>query len=82
MDCYFLSKNYIVDYSLVVMLDLGRKQAYLKIIDYLRNYDLMKNFESKFKKIKSNKDPTIIQPEDYRKIFMEKMRSYFLVGEV
>lgn len=82
MDCYFLSKNYIVDYSLVVMLDLGRKQAYLKIIDYLRNYDLMKNFESKFKKIKSNKDPTIIQPEDYRKRFMEKMRSYFLVGEV
>jgi hypothetical protein len=64
------------------MLDLGRKQAYLKIIDYLRNYDLMKNFESKFKKIKSNKDPTIIQPEDYRKRFMEKIRSYFLVGEI
>lgn len=82
MDCYFLSKNFIVDYSLVVMLDLSRKQVYLKIIDYLRNYDLMKDFESKFKKIKSNKDPTIIQPEDYRKRFMEKIRSYFLVGEV
>ena len=81
MDCYFLYKNFIVDYSLVIMLDLKTKRTYAKIIDYLRNYDFMKNFESKFKKMKSSKDPTIIRPEDYRKRFMSKIRSYFLISD-
>lgn len=48
-DTFFLQKKDIVDYSMLVVLDLTEKKCYLKIIDYLRMYDLAKNVESKWK---------------------------------
>ena len=77
-DTFFLSKNRLIDYSLLVIIDLDNKIAVMKIIDYLRGYDFIKNVESKWKTIKMRDMPTIISPEEYSERFMNTFQKYFI----
>lgn len=46
----------------------------MKIIDYLRMYDFAKNMESKWKLIRNNDTPTIVETKLYRERFMKAMK--------
>lgn len=50
---------------MLVVLDLTERKGYLKIIDYLRMYDLAKNVESKWKQMRSKDSPTIVETNLY-----------------
>ncbi len=66
-DTFFLSKELLIDYSLLLVLDVEHNIAFIKIIDYLRTYDLIKNFENKWKTFRNTKaPPTIMEPNKYR----------------
>ena len=78
-DTFFLSKKELVDYSLLLVLDVGNKLAFMKIIDYLREYDFTKNIENKWKKIRSNANPTIVETNKYRDRFLNNAEKYFIL---
>lgn len=77
-DTFFLEKKEIIDYSLLVILDITQKKCYMKIIDYLRMYDFAKNVESRWKKIRNNDTPTIIETHLYKERFMDAVKKYFV----
>ena len=51
----------------------------MKIIDYLRSYDILKNLENKWKTIRTQDIPTIVDPEEYRNRFIKNTEKYFLL---
>ena len=60
-DTLFLSKNDLIDYSLLLIIDLDKDTAFIKIIDYLRSFDFLKNLENKIKQLKFKEAlPTIV----------------------
>ncbi|CAH0516747.1 unnamed protein product [Peronospora belbahrii] len=90
-DTAFLCSINIVDYSMVVGLcyrnnDMGDQEDILSemtagIIDYLRQFDLIKRVESVSKSvgmIAGQSSPTIIEPGLYGKRFQDAMRRYFM----
>jgi 1-phosphatidylinositol-3-phosphate 5-kinase len=69
-DSRFLSQNEIVDYSLLVVMDVENKVIKVGIIDYLQNYNLTKKTEHLIKKFKNmGKNPTIVKPNIYAQRF-------------
>ena len=52
----------------------------MKIIDFFRSYDLIKNVETKWKTIRNKELPTIINPQEYRARFLHNARKYFIVS--
>ena len=78
-DTFFLSKANIVDYSLLVIINRTTKKLRFGVIDYVQQYTLDKILESRFKKVIGyGEDPTIIDPEQYKKRFKEAMNKYFV----
>lgn len=79
-DTKYLTHNTIVDYSLLVGVDLDNEELVVGIIDYLRTYDLAKKLESGVKHmgmIAGQAEPTIIPPTQYKRRFRIAMDRYF-----
>jgi len=80
-DTEFLSVVNVVDYSILVGFDEEKHELVIGILDYIRQYDLQKKFESLGKSvgmIAGQAEPTIIQPIQYCKRFNEAMERYFM----
>ncbi|XP_077973919.1 1-phosphatidylinositol 3-phosphate 5-kinase-like [Styela clava] len=85
-DTNFLSKNLIMDYSLLVGMDDNEK-IFVGIIDFIRTFTWDKKLEMVVKSYgmfggrkQSNRSmPTVVSPELYKKRFCEAMDRYFQV---
>jgi 1-phosphatidylinositol-3-phosphate 5-kinase len=80
-DTLFLSIVNIVDYSILVGLDEEGKLVVAGIIDFLRQYDIIKRMERMGKSvgmIAGQAEPTIVQPTQYKKRFQAAMDRYFM----
>ena len=83
-DCLVLNKMNVVDYSLMLIIgddSSNNNNKYIKIgiIDYLRKYTWDKKIEEYSKKIANGfVRPTIINPDSYRKRFINEMQKHFI----
>ena len=77
-DTYLLSKNNIVDYSILAIVDMKKKLIRFGIIDYVQQYTLDKILENKLKRLARGEQPTITDPQEYRKRFLIAMNKYFV----
>lgn len=78
-DTNFLSFHNLVDYSLLIIVDLEKKNLRLGIIDYLRIYDWVKQLEHMSKiVINAGTTPTITNPDDYRERFLTAMKKFIM----
>lgn len=78
-DIKFLQKYNLIDYSLLLIIDVNKLEIRMGIIDYLREYTWDKKVENYAKTIsKGGAVPTIICPEEYAKRFLEAMNTFFM----
>ena len=79
-DTQCLATSNVMDYSLIVGYYEREKQLSVGIIDFIRTYTWDKQLESVVKKIGALGDnPTIIQPELYRKRLLNFINSMFMI---
>nr|POE77773.1 1-phosphatidylinositol 3-phosphate 5-kinase fab1 [Quercus suber] len=78
-DTMFLSKQNVMDYSLMAGFDDDAKELVVGIIDCIRTYTWDKKLESWIKDRGKNK-PTITSPKDYRNRFRVSMMQYALMA--
>jgi len=81
-DTLFLSLINVVDYSILVGMDDVNHQLVVGIIDYMRQYDIIKKVERMGKSvgmIAGQAEPTVIQPPNYRNRFQAAMEKYFMM---
>ncbi|KAF2765664.1 hypothetical protein EJ03DRAFT_279516 [Teratosphaeria nubilosa] len=76
-DTMFLSKQNVMDYSLMAGFDDSHKELVVGIIDCIRTYTWDKKLESWIKDRGKNK-PTITSPKEYRNRFRASMMQYVL----
>ena len=79
-DTLFLSMINVLDYSILVGIDEEKMELVVGIIDYMRQYDIMKQMERVGKSIPmvvGKEEPTIIQPPLYKARFTAAMDKYF-----
>lgn len=79
-DSLFLSKNKVVDYSLLLAVSKVSNDLSMGIIDYIAKYTFEKAIEHKYKKVVGTDNPTITKPEMYKKRFRESIANYFFIG--
>lgn len=72
-DSYFLKQMQVVDYSLLVGVDVSTSTLVVGIVDYCRQYDLKAAAYSLY-----SRGRTIVEPEAYRNRFCEAMNRYFM----
>ncbi|KZV98909.1 hypothetical protein EXIGLDRAFT_641161 [Exidia glandulosa HHB12029] len=84
-DADFLSKSNIMDYSLLLGIDQERKQIACGLVDTIGSYSFAKTLEYKAKQglqnnliIGSNKEVTVMPPDEYRDRFVKAIDGYFL----
>lgn len=77
-DTQFLATQSVMDYSLLVGLDISNRELVVGIIDYIRTFTWDKKLETMVKRLGQGKQPTIISPDEYRKRFIAAMNRYFL----
>lgn len=78
-DTLFLSKQNVIDYSLVVIVSREEGKIAAGVIDYLRQYTFDKAVESQYKKVMANELPTITDPTQYKERFRQQvLQKYFL----
>ena len=79
-DTSFLHRYERIDYSLLVWIDHERKLIRVGIIDYIQNYSIEKQLESKLKQTFFNQGqpPTILNPKSYKERFKRAMSNYFM----
>lgn len=81
-DTLFLSKANIMDYSLIVGVDLNNSELVVGIVDFIRTFTWDKKLESWVKEtgiLGGGSLPTIVGPRVYRSRFREAMERYFLM---
>jgi 1-phosphatidylinositol-3-phosphate 5-kinase len=76
-DTLFLSRQNVMDYSLMVAIDENRKELVVGIIDCIRTYTWDKKFETWIKDRGKNR-PTVTSPKEYKSRFREAMGRYVL----
>ena len=76
-DTLFLSRQNVMDYSLMVAIDEVRKELVVGIIDCIRTYTWDKKLESWMKDRGKNR-PTVTSPKEYKNRFREAMGRYVL----
>ncbi|KAK3044229.1 hypothetical protein LTS18_001841 [Coniosporium uncinatum] len=76
-DTLFLSKQNVMDYSLMAGFDDDNREIIVGIIDCIRTYTWDKKLETWIKDRGKNK-PTITSPKDYRNRFRIAMSKYIL----
>ena len=80
-DTLFLSIINVLDYSMLVGIDSDRMELVVGIIDFMRQYDILKQMERVGKSIPmvvGQEAPTIIQPPLYKQRFTNAMERYFM----
>ncbi len=80
-DTLFLSVINVLDYSILVGIDDERNELVVEIIDFMRQYDILKQVERMGKSIPmvvGQQAPTIIQPPLYKARFINAMERYFM----
>lgn len=80
-DTLFLSIINVLDYSILVGIDEERMELVVGIIDFMRQYDIMKQMERVGKSLPmvvGSEAPTIIQPPLYKARFTNAMERYFM----
>jgi 1-phosphatidylinositol-3-phosphate 5-kinase len=80
-DTAFLAGLDVMDYSLVVGFDRGRKELVVGLIDFIRQYSWDKQVESWVKMSGilggAGKEPTVVSPRQYCRRFRAAMQQYF-----
>lgn len=77
----FLSIINVLDYSILVGIDEERMELVVGIIDFMRQYDILKQMERVGKSLPTlvgSEAPTIIQPPLYKARFTNAMERYFM----
>ncbi|KAL9028813.1 MAG: hypothetical protein Q9196_002874 [Gyalolechia fulgens] len=78
-DTLFLSRQNVMDYSLMIAIDEERKELVVGIIDVIRTYTWDKKLEFWFKGGGGRGTrPTVTSPRDYKNRFREAMARYVL----
>jgi len=80
-DTLFLSIINVLDYSILVGIDEENNELVVGIIDFMRQYDILKQMERVGKSIPmvvGSEAPTIIQPPLYKARFINAMERYFM----
>ena len=80
-DTLFLSIINVIDYSILVGIDEERMELVVGIIDFMRQYDILKQMERVGKSLPmvvGSEAPTIIQPPLYKARFTTAMERYFM----
>jgi len=80
-DTLFLSIINVLDYSILVGIDEDRMELVVGIIDFMRQYDIIKQMERVGKSVTmvvGSEAPTIIQPPLYKARFTNAMERYFM----
>jgi Phosphatidylinositol-4-phosphate 5-Kinase len=80
-DTLFLNYIYVLDYSILVGFDEEKKELVVGIIDFMRQYDILKQMERVGKSLPmvvGSEAPTIIQPPLYKARFTNAMERYFM----
>mmetsp|Transcript_9237 Transcript_9237/g.17384 ORF Transcript_9237/g.17384 Transcript_9237/m.17384 type:complete len:2047 (+) Transcript_9237:105-6245(+) len=80
-DTLFLSIINVLDYSILVGIDEEKNELVVGIIDFMRQYDILKQMERVGKSIPmvvGSEAPTIIQPPLYKTRFITAMERYFM----
>jgi 1-phosphatidylinositol-3-phosphate 5-kinase len=78
-DTLFLSKQNVMDYSLMAGFDDEMREIVVGIIDCIRTYTWDKKLETWIKDRGKNK-PTVTSPKDYRNRFRVAMSKYILLA--
>ena len=81
-DTLFLLLINVVDYSILVGMNDERSELVVGIIDYMRQYDIIKKVERMGKSvgmIAGQAEPTVIQPQSYRRRFQAAIERYFMI---
>lgn len=71
----------VLDYSILVGIDEEKNELVVGIIDFMRQYDIIKQMERVGKSIPmvvGSEAPTIIQPPLYKARFITAMERYFM----
>lgn len=76
-DTLFLSRQNVMDYSLMIAIDENRKELVIGIIDCIRTYTWDKKLETWIKDRGKNR-PTVTSPREYKNRFREAMERYVL----
>lgn len=76
-DTFFLAKQNVMDYSLMIAIDETRKELVVGIIDCIRTYTWDKKLETWIKDRGKNR-PTVTSPKEYKSRFREAMSRYVL----
>lgn len=82
-DTLFLNYIYVLDYSILVGFDEENKELVVGIIDFMRQYDILKQMERVGKSLPmvvGSEAPTIIQPPLYKARFTNAMERYFMTA--
>jgi len=80
-DTLFLSIINVLDYSILVGVDEETHELVVGIIDFMRQYDILKQMERVGKSLPmvvGSEAPTIIQPPLYKARFTNAMERYFM----
>lgn len=80
-DTLFLSLINVLDYSILVGVDDESNELVVGIIDFMRQYDILKQMERVGKSLPmvvGSEAPTIIQPPLYKSRFTNAMERYFM----
>jgi hypothetical protein len=80
-DSMFLSAINVVDYSILAGIDEQSYSVKFGIIDYMRQYDIIKKMEHMGKSVgmlTGQAEPTIIEPQQYRRRFQSAIDRYFM----
>jgi hypothetical protein len=80
-DTLFLSMINVLDYSILVGIDEEKMELVVGIIDFMRQYDILKQMERVGKSLPmvvGSEAPTIIQPPLYKTRFTNAMERYFM----
>lgn len=77
-DCGFLLKQEVIDYSLLLFVDVEKNSIRMGIIDFMRPFNLIERVENIYKKIVKGNNPTVVGPKHYQSRFFGAMKKYFL----
>ncbi|KAF8900880.1 hypothetical protein CPB84DRAFT_1747322 [Gymnopilus junonius] len=78
-DAEFLSRSNIMDYSLLLGVDEGKKEIVCGLVDTIGSYTIAKTLEYKAKQgLQSGKEVTVMPPTEYQERFINALEGYFV----
>jgi 1-phosphatidylinositol-3-phosphate 5-kinase len=80
-DTLFLSFSNVLDYSILVGIDEENGELVVGIVDFMRQYDMLKRMERVGKSLRmmlGSGAPTVVQPPLYKQRFRSAMEQYFV----